>query len=1229
MRRSFTSPSHRRHSSGGFVLVLALGLMAFVLLLLLLMTTLVRVESQGAAIAMGRLRAEQNALLGLNLAIGELQKHAGRDQTITARADLITDGSGTSSAAPETSYYTGVWNTQTETFGKWLASAADATGQLNPSGLTGEEDVNAAPSASDTIALKTMSARDPDTGSVDSVDVVVDQVSIGSDGSYAYWVSDEGIKVKVDLVADEAYYAALATGDEEDLALRTPLGAAPGIGFELLDDFPATLSASDKRTDADFRAKLRKLASPQDYAHLGATADEASLLLPDVTTVSYGLLTNAKSGGLKEDLSLAFEHGIKDSGNVFVEEAYEHPDKPMDVKGPTWSVFQDHYNLYKQMNFSNGIAELQTTRPKAHGNLASLRDQQDFYKYRDDYHTPMKDPIAYQRAEPQSNRASLSNFELPRAEEVQVAPVLLANAVIVSLHKKVRVRHDVSRARVDQLHTYLQPVAIMWNPYNVALRTSEEMKILVNMNFGLEFRFHDRRAGYVYKGRARTGQIFSTNDPTINVSRTSGEANLIIPSGDLFAPGEIKLYANDLRRTTGQQLRTVKDLRLVNGQGYQLIAWRRLSGGYDARGRAANLATRGYGTGSYDDVTKLGTYDSQGLIIERTVDRIDMALSPTFSNYAKSGLYPSSGGANGTGPFYQKRHVKPLSIYDGPYADEPEGIFSAIDAGGGEIDTGFVNFDIDPRGLRRLTPVGIFFNSMISSEDINNALQTPSAMELHLSANPRACFSASTVGTYAQFHSNPSTLYEAQEFLGWSTLDSLFFDDRYPHFGMSYNNSTGQNRAVAWEFPLGPLTSLAQLQHVFFNRDHYEPSYAVGNSFASPYLRRDESISSVGPLNLRLPNGTLPIGRGHPTSYQNWTGTAIDYSYKLNEALWDGYFLSSLAPLYEDGSETQDLDTMIDGFTNGTQALQNSRMQLYLGEDDAAAELATNWKDPDADLSAKQAAANLLVEGAFNVNSTSVQAWKAFLGSLYQQNVVDMELADPDSGAGSDLELKQAGGAVFSRFTLPTLDTSHPSMSDEVANNSGSGYRVLDADELDALAVEMVKQVKLRGPFLSLADFVNRDLATGTEGLMGPLQQAIIDAGLNDAYALGLPVDKGGSVPTQYEHDIFLDPGAGTGNSYGAGPGYLLQGDILNSLGPFLTVKSNTFVIRSCGEALDPISGETSRVYLEAVLQQVPDFIDSSDGAETPLDQLSSVANQQFGRKFKLVQVRRLDPEQI
>jgi hypothetical protein len=78
-----------------------------------------------------------------------------------------------------------------------------------------------------------------------------------------------------------------------------------------------------------------------------------------------------------------------------------------------------------------------------------------------------------------------------------------------------------------------------------------------------------------------------------------------------------------------------------------------------------------------------------------------------------------------------------------------------------------------------------------------------------------------------------------------------------------------------------------------------------------------------------------------------------------------------------------------------------------------------------------------------------------------------------------------------------------------------------------------------------------------------------------------------------------------------------------------LTVKSNTFVIRTCGEWSDPVSGESSRVYLEAVVQQLPGFVDPADAAETALDDLLSVANQQFGRQFKVVQLRRLDPDQI
>jgi hypothetical protein len=1228
MRPSLRFSSSRRPSRGGFALVIALSLMAFVLLLLLSITTLVRVESQGAAITLERLRAEQNALLGLNLAIGELQKHAGRDQTVTARADLITDEDGDSSAAPETSYYTGVWDTQAETFSKWLASVADADGQLDPAGLTAEEDVNAAPSAPGTIVLKTLSTRDPDSGSVDSVDVVVDQVSVGADGSYAYWVADEGIKAKVDLVADETYYTALATADETDLALRTPLGAAPGIGFELLDDFPAALSVADKRTDANFRAQLRKLGSLQDTAHFGAMEAELSLLQPDVTTYSYGLLTNPKSGGLKKDLSLAFERGIidwiTDSDYVFEFENYDHPvGSTIDVKGPTWSVFQDHYNLYKEMSFTGGIPKLDTTDPKAHGSLDGT-DKDEFYNYRIDYYDPMMDPIAFDRSEPQQVGSNdISSFEMPRAEEVQVSPVFLGNVVIVSL--------KIDSA-TKKLITILQPVAILWNPYNVKLETTADMKVSASVSLGLEFRFLNPDSpdadpnGYVYKGRGLVASCWEyAGIDSLEGARwfEDGMVQLNVDSGQTFAPGEIKLYASSQVGATSSELTTVDELFVETGAGYHISSWRKLSRG------------GGLGIANYSDINKKRGrnwfYSSDGMIVEPTVQSIDLALEPNPVFYDRTGL---GLGHHTKGPFFQKRILIPLDLGKGDYADEPMGSFSLVDAGnefsgGSKQGIGFFRTDISVDDLDedQYMAIAMVVNLIGSPDDVNNTLQAPSAMEAHLSSNPRAPFTSSTVGTYAHFKMNPNVIFEAQQFAGLSTLEERFYDLKYPYFGMSYETGVGQFRPIAWEFPLNSLTSLAQMQHVFFNRDSYEPSYAVGNSFASPYLYRDEAISSVGPIALRYDGGKRVAG----TVYDNWTGSAIDYSYKLNEALWDGYFFSSLAPIYEDGNEVQGLDSVIEEFADGAQPLQNSRMQLYLSEDDDFNRLVRMWTSSrrgNKIRSAERIAANLLVEGAFNVNSTSVQAWKAFLASLYEKDIAGMKLQDPDYGTGSNLELKATPeGAVFSRFSLPTLDESHPSDPTEIRNNPGSGYRVLDAGELDALAVEVVKQVKLRGPFLSLADFVNRDLSTGTEGLMGPLQQAINDAGLNDDYALGLPGEKGGvSTSRSDTHDIFLDPEAGTGSSYGAGPGYLLQGDILNSLGPFLTVKSNTFVIRTCGESIDPISGETSQVYLEAVVQQVPDFVDPSDDS---YDEASTVTNEQFGRRFKLVQVRRLDPDKI
>lgn len=73
MKSGWTEREH------GFALVLALSLMAFVLLLLMTLGGLVQVESRSSQTQLKQLEAQQAALLGLNIAIGELQKTAGPD----------------------------------------------------------------------------------------------------------------------------------------------------------------------------------------------------------------------------------------------------------------------------------------------------------------------------------------------------------------------------------------------------------------------------------------------------------------------------------------------------------------------------------------------------------------------------------------------------------------------------------------------------------------------------------------------------------------------------------------------------------------------------------------------------------------------------------------------------------------------------------------------------------------------------------------------------------------------------------------------------------------------------------------------------------------------------------------------------------------------------------------------------------------------------------------------
>src|SRR5690606_38870085 len=86
-------------------------------------------------------------------------------------------------------------------------------------------------------------------------------------------------------------------------------------------------------------------------------------------------------------------------------------------------------------------------------------------------------------------------------------------------------------------------------------------------------------------------------------------------------------------------------------------------------------------------------------------------------------------------------------------------------------------------------------------------------------------------------------------------------------------------------------------------------------------------------------------------------------------------------------------------------------------------------------------------------------------------------------------------------------------------------------------------------------------------------------------------------------------------------PGYVLQSDLLQSLAPVLTVRSDTFTIRAYGDVVNPVTQKvTGRVWCEAKVQRIPEPV--SDAAQDPdADEMEAwiQAPGLFGRSFRVL----------
>ena len=247
-----------------------------------------------------------NAQLGAMIALGDLQRYTGPDQRVTARSDILL-APGASGIAGQTRW-TGVWSSKETTNDlldtadglagrqpRWLVSGNGSdpnTSVIDPNlGVTGE-----------TIELATLGVSVIDKGNINQDDTVkAPKVKIlgennAPSGHYAYWVSDEGVKARVNMAdphlksADpEAEYYRTAMAQVAD-----PTAVSNSEGLQLL----ASTSSrwKDETEDPDKIGSLKNIPMFLKNDLPGVNLSNVSReFFHDFTVHSSGVLANTKT----------------------------------------------------------------------------------------------------------------------------------------------------------------------------------------------------------------------------------------------------------------------------------------------------------------------------------------------------------------------------------------------------------------------------------------------------------------------------------------------------------------------------------------------------------------------------------------------------------------------------------------------------------------------------------------------------------------------------------------------------------------------------------------------------------------------------------------------------------------------------------------------------------------------------------------------------------------------
>lgn len=1101
------SPRGNKARDAGFALVVTLSLMILLTIVAVGLLTLSSISLRSSAQSSDMNIARSNARMAMMLAIGELQKTAGLDTRVTARADLLEE---------KNPPITGVWKSWEGTNHEQTGNAAGRP--ISPGNYkSAKQDRFLNWLVSGNPANQTL----PDTAQGTNKVTLLGKNSVGDEAKLQVHLAPSLISTE----NGRGAFAWWASGENQKVRLPNPYKPNPASAGRWAMNMKSHSVADPEILDMDEVFNDESLAtravSLKESDLFGSSSGEpkSRKFFHDMSTTSVGLLTNTATGGWKKDLSVLTENWSK----VGTRNLPFFRVKPgQDIMGnlpTTGDATAPKSMIYPWSAYRGSSANPPIYR---HGAVSIWENLKDWALA---YRAKGISIAANGRASMASSSTAIDGDAYSFLHKVRVLPVIARIQWVMSHTSGPAVAvtgQTAPPAGSLEPRLLMTPVVTMWNPYNVEINFSNlPLKFRIPRPLPVALQYTVNGVKNPTYNRLTSGSLTTTPNHMPPLS-TATEFNYQILSSIILKPGETRLFspASTVPVAANQLLELKPGYR---SRGGHFLPIKDSAGRAYAPGTSTISANARFDTEYLDGNSGVGIY-------------LDM-----LTNEASIG---------------ERRHLAYRMVYTPAVASEVYKPITGLSASPplNSIQSNPSPFLTTVFGARMASKTHIAAKGFVQSSPLVNytAMGGKDLVEV-------------TISRHYGGSNHPVNSPFDYSFEKVAPNDSLLPNESDTtgrgYIVTGFTKADGLSRCVISELPTRPVQSLGELQNWDIRYENPVPPFSfniIGNSDATPLLPSNAVVNSA--------DASLNVNLQH------------DDSYCANHVLYDDWFFSSIAPdptNFGNGGKT--IQKTYTDFVSGAAPLPNRAYQP-IAEDRAAAAGNTananalyNNQVNKAD-SWKTIASRLEVEGMFNVNSTSFTAWRALLGHARKQKVPYIK----ESGASWSADVSSETDNAFSRFSVAG-DVEAKSMGSSggfLEATEFAGYRILDDKILDSLAEQIVNQVRLRGPFLSLAEFVNRQLSNGDLALAGAVQAALNELAKSPStnpYAVmeGFIPRPSLAVPPSAGNAEYRFPDAAVGHATYGLPGWTRQADVLRALAPVLTARDDTFTLRCYGDARD------------------------------------------------------------